>query len=195
MREPGRRNAKIATAAAGLAVLAGTALLSAQAGRPVRTFPQFVGTWVLDEAASTGRLEIAPRIARSLTIATTPETITVAKRLRLHPLDRVTDSPPPEVYRLDGTETSARDERTGVALERRYRFTLVADMLALTIKETRGGAFTLVTDAYSVEGDVLTLHRQLSSVTAEGRILVMQEPANNFRHTFVYRRVRNTPAP
>jgi hypothetical protein len=65
-------------------------------------------------------------------------------------------------------------------------------MLALSIKEPRpggGSAFTLVTDAYAVDGDVLTMHRQLTSVTSAGQILVMQDPANNNRQTFVYRRV------
>jgi len=28
----------------------------------------------------------------------------------------------------------------------------------------------------------------LSSVTPDGHILVMQVPANNFRHTYIYRR-------
>src|SRR5687767_15292149 len=69
----------------------------AQAQRPPRTFPQFVGTWVLDEAASTGRLNITPRIPLTMTIATTPEYITVTKRLRLGPSDRTSASPTPEV--------------------------------------------------------------------------------------------------
>ena len=161
--------------------------------RPTRTFPQFVGTWLLDEAASTGQLAITPRIPSSMTIETTPNDITVTKRLRLGPRDRGSATPPPEVYRLDGTETRAVDERTGVALDRLFRFTLVADMLALTIKEPRpggGAAFTQVTDAYAVDGDVLTMHRQLVSVNGAGQIYVMQEPTNNNRHTFVYRRTR-----
>lgn len=178
--------------AAVVALTAFPALIGAQGEpRPTRTFPQFVGSWVLDEAVSTGRLEIAPRIPRMLTIETTPEEITVTKRPRLQPRDRASDSPPAEVYRLDGTETRLTDARTGVALERTHRFTLVADTLALTVKEARqgsGGGFTLVTDAYSVEGELLTMHRQLSSVNASGQIYVMQEPTNNFRHTFVYRR-------
>jgi hypothetical protein len=69
----------------------------------------------------------------------------------------------------------------------------VADMLALTIKEARTGltsGFTLVTDAYAVDGDVLTVHRQLVSVAPGGTIHTMQEPTNNFRHTYVYRRVK-----
>jgi hypothetical protein len=170
-------------------------VVSGQTEPPPRTFPQFVGTWILDEAASTGRLNITPRIALSMTIATTPEQIAVTKRPRLGPSDRSSASPPAEVYRLDGIETWQSDERTGVLLDRSYRFTLVADMLALTVKDgpRGGGRFTMVTDAYSVDGDVLTVHRQLTSVSASGRIATMQEPTNNFRHTFIYRRAPTTP--
>ena len=155
-----------------------------------RTFPQFAGTWVLDEAASTGQLNITPRIAERLTIEIAPQTITVTKRLRLRPTDRLPATPPPEVYRLDGTETPIVDERTSATLDRSYRFTLVADMLALTIKEGRAGVsnFTMVTDALEVQGDVLTVHRQLVSVSPDRAINTMSVPANNFRHTFVYRR-------
>lgn len=159
--------------------------------RPTRTFPQFVGSWALDEAANTGRLTITPRLALTMTITTTANEITVSKRLRLAANDRLSDSPPPEVYRLDGTETVARDVRTGVTLDRGYRFTLVADMLALTVKERMSnahGPFTLVTDAYAVDGNVLTVHRQLASVNDAGQIYVMQDPANNSRHTYIYRR-------
>ena len=46
----------------------------------------------------------------------------------------------------------------------------------------------MATDAYSVNGDVLTVHRQLTSVNGNGEIWVMQEPTNNFRQTYVYRR-------
>ena len=38
------------------------AAAQAQNERPVRTFPEFFGTWVLDESASTGALLITPRI-------------------------------------------------------------------------------------------------------------------------------------
>ena len=159
----------------------------------MRTFPQFVGTWALDEAASTGRLNTTPRIALQLTIDTTPETITVTKRPRLGPNDRGPVTPPPEVYRFDGSETRLTDGRTSAVLDVSYRFTLAADMLVLTIKEGRPNVttgFTLVTDAYAVDGDVLTVHRQLVSVAPGGTIYVMQDPANNSRHTFVYRRVQ-----
>jgi hypothetical protein len=163
---------------------------AAQTERPVRLFPQFVGTWVLDEAASTGPLLMTPRVPLTLAIATTPTELTVTRRLRLHPNDRIPDTPPAEVYRLDGSETRATDARTGVTFDRTLRFTLVADMLALTVREApRNGrrAFTQVTDALEIDGDILRLHRQLTSVTEEGAILVMQVPANNSRHTFVYR--------
>ena len=157
-----------------------------------RTFPQFVGTWVLDEAASTGQLRLTPRIALTMTITTTPEHITVTRRMRLLPGNPSSESPPPEVYRLDGSETPVIDARTGARLSRSYRFTLVADMMALTVKEGRrgDGSFELVTDAYSVDGDVLILHRQLVVVTPPGYIATMGNPANNFRHTFIYRRQR-----
>jgi hypothetical protein len=161
----------------------------AQAAGPSRTFPEFVGTWVLDEAASTGRLGIAPRIPVRLTFGTTSDAFTVTKEPRLHASDRVAGAPAPEIYRLDGSETARADERTGVTLDISHRFTLVADMLALTIKERgAGGGHTAVTDAYTVAGDVLTLHRQLTSVTASGQLRLMQDPVNNLRHTFVYRR-------
>jgi hypothetical protein len=168
----------------------------AQTDKPLmRTFPEFVGTWVLDEAASTGQLRITPRIPLRMTIETTPETIVVTKRPRLGPTDRSSATPPPEVYRLDGTETRLVDGN--VRLDISHRFTLVADMLALTVKESRTGwnnGHTAVTDAYSVSGDVLTLHRQLTSVTAAGEIRVMQHPPNNFRHTYIYRRETRTAA-
>ena len=164
----------------------------AQTQAPPRTFEPFRGTWLLDEAESTGRLNIAPRIPVEVTIATTPETVTVTKRLRLLPGDRASATPPPEVFRLDGTETQQRDPSTGVLLDVTHRFSLVADMLALTIRQLRGGTdrgFTQVTDAYAVDRDVLTMYRQLSSVSAAGTIRTMAEPSNNYRHTYVYRRV------
>jgi hypothetical protein len=86
----------------------------------------------------------------------------------------------------DGTPTF----RSEWAIEHRYTFMLVADALALTVKSSRLGhpSFTQVTDAYSLADDVLTVHRQLTSINPEGQILAMQEPTNNFRHIFVYRR-------
>ena len=174
-----------------LAAVVAAGGLHAQDRQPPRTFSQFAGTWALDEAASTGRLNMTPRIPLRLTIATARDAIMLTKQPRLRAGDRVPESPPPETYRLDGTETRAVDAATGVMLDRSYRFTLVADMLALTIKEGRHGdtgPFTLVTDAYAVDGDVLTLHRQLSSISPSRTVYTMAEPTNNFRHTFVYRR-------
>ena len=167
---------------------------TAQADGTARTFPEFVGIWVLDETASTGRLEIAPRIPLRMTIATTPDTITLTKQPRLRPGDRASATPPPEIYRVDGSETRPVDDRTGVTLDRSYRFTFVADMLAFTVREGNGNGSTGVTDAYAVTDDVLTLHRQLTSVTRSGQIRVMQDPVNNYRHTYVYRRERQGAA-
>ena len=155
-------------------------------GRPVRTFPQFAGSWVLDEAASTGPLQMAPRVARTLTLVTSPTAITVTKELILGPSDTIAPTSV-EVYRFDGKPTV----REQGSLTWSYTFTLVADALALSRKDeatNRPGAFTMATDAYSVDGNVLTVHRQLTSVTEDGTILVMQEPRNNSRHTYVYRR-------
>ena len=170
-----------------------SAQIESAAERPVRLFPQFVGTWVLDEGASSGQLMMAPRVPLTLTISTSATELTVARRLRLHPNDRISDTPPPEVYRLDGSETWIKDARTGVTISRSLRFTFVADMLALTIREAppngRRG-FTQFTDALAVDGDVLTLYRQLTSMNDAGAIYVMQEPANNFKHTFIYRRAK-----
>ena len=175
-----------------------------QTERQVRTFPEFVGTWSLDRAASTGR--ITQGTAVRLTIATTPTEITVTKVLDLPPEQPgregkrlATNNPAPEVYRIDGTPTI----RERGQYELSYTFLLVADALALTEKThnwvRRGDplmsdreAFTMVTDAYSVNGDVLTVHRQLTSVNGNGEIWVMQGPTGNFRQTYVYRR---SPAP
>ena len=175
-----------------LVSLLGVALATAAGAqspeKPVRTFSEFVGTWLLDEAATTGPLIITPRIPLRMTIATTPTQISVTKRLRLDPRDRGSDSPPTEVYRFDGTETKGTDVTMGAG-EAWRRFTLVADMLALTTRQGgSGGAFTMHTDALAVEGDVLTLHRQLTSVNGAGQIWVMQHQPNNFKHTYVYRR-------
>ncbi len=148
--------------------------------RPVRTFAHFAGMWTLDEAASTGRPTLAPL---KITIETTAAEIKVTKEHGPRYAQRL---PPPEIYRLDGAETVGGDFR----LRAVRRFTLVADMLALTTKNERAGqkAFTLQTEAYAVDGDVLTLHVQLVSVNGSGHVLLMQEPTNNFKHTFIYRR-------
>ena len=170
--------------------------------RPVRTFPQFVGTWTLDREATTGRTSGATPV--SLTIATTATEITVTKVLDLPPETPgregkrlATNNPAPEVYLLNGAPTVLQRGQ----YEYSYTFMLVADMLALTEKTvnwvrrddklmSERDAFTMTTDAYSVDGDVLTVHRQLTSVNGSGQILEMSTPAGNFRFTYVYRRVR-----
>jgi hypothetical protein len=183
---------------AGVLMLA--ASVQAQDNARFRTFPEFVGTWILDEAASTGRMRMAPLPPRTVTIATITTEVTITSTIELPPETpgregkrTATETPPPEVYRFDGTPTV----RYVGLYEYTNTFSLVADALALTTKTSnwvrRGdplmsnrNAFTAVTDAYSVEGDVLTLHRQLTSVNGEGQLAVMQ--TNNSRHTYVYRR-------
>jgi len=171
--------------------------------RPARTFPEFVGTWVLDKVASTGRMTGAPLPAVTLTIETTTTDITVTRVLDLPPprydgsRRMATNNPPPEVYRFNGSPTYDRDYAWGPQLE--LTFALVADSLALTVKRIGSiadlkqfdtGPFTAVTDAITVNGDVLTLHRQLTSVTPKGELASMA--TNNLRHTYIYRRA---PAP
>ncbi|HEY3043144.1 MAG TPA: hypothetical protein VGJ39_03915 [Vicinamibacterales bacterium] len=130
----------------------------------------------MDEAAGTGRIVGLP-VARTLIIATTPVEISLVK-----------DAKDPEVYRVDGTETTLKDPRTGAVLDRRYRFTLVADMLALTSRLTRGTFTNIITDAYKVAGDVLTVERQLSVLSQPpGNLVTLSDPRNN-RQTLVYRR-------
>ena len=154
--------------------------------QPPREFPEFRGTWIRDDTAGSGRIG-GLTVARTLVIATTPTEISVAK-----------DAGIPEIYRFDGTETQIRDPRTGAPLDRRYSFLLVADMLALTTRWTRppslgdirnATTIEIITDACRVNGDVLTVERQLSVVRQPpGSIATMQNPGNN-RQTIVYRRV------
>ena len=180
-------------------VLAGAALVTfasletmfaQSAQRTPRTFPQFVGTWVLDEQASTGTLTMAPRIARTLTISTTPEVLTLTERLRLRPGDNINELQIRAV-RFDGTP-AVRDRDSHV-YEYQDTFLLVADMIVVSTRSARSrdaGVFDLATDAFSVDGDVLTLHRQLSHIDPPGHIATMGFEPNNFKHTFVYRRMR-----
>ena len=160
--------------------------------RPAREFPEFRGSWMLDQNAGKGH--VALPLARTLLIETTSTEISLVK-----------DSEPAEVYRLDGSETSVRRGVLG-------SLTLVADAVALTTRNfrccSRGYAFTnVITDAYSVSGDTLTLERQLSVVVqpaetkeglremgligaivhGPGRLATFEEPANS-RQTIVYRR-------
>jgi hypothetical protein len=184
----------------GLAMLAGAlvafASLDASAQRlanPPRTFPQFAGTWVLDEQASTGTLTMAPRIPRTLTITATPEALTLTEHLRLRPGDNISELQVRTV-RFDGTP-AVRD-RDSTAYEYQDMFLLVADMLVVSTKSTRRrdrSIFDLATDAFSVDGDVLTMHRQLSHVEPPGHIATMGFAPNNFKHTYIYRRSSSQP--
>jgi len=158
----------------------------AQAGnRPAREFPEFRGTWLLDQSAGKGHIGGLP-VSRTLLIETTPTQVSLVK-----------DSSAAEVYRLDGSETNVRGDVRGT-------LTLVADALALTTRNLRccqrGYAFTnVITDAYFVSGDTLTVERQLSVVVqpadtkdgqvqrGSGRIATLEEPTKN-RQTIVYRR-------
>ena len=147
----------------------------------VRDFFEFRGTWNLDEAASNGHIA-GLRVANQIVITTTPTEFTVVK-----------DGGEPEVYRMDGTETQLIDPRTGVGIDRFYRFTLVAGAVALTQRAIRGGGpadrrSNIITDAYSVAGATMTVARQLSvMVTPPGHVLVMSDAPNN-QQTMVYRR-------
>ena len=186
-----------------LAVLAGAALVAvaslegASAQRPPntpRTFPQFAGTWVLDEQASTGTLGMAPRIPRTLTITATPEVLALTERLRLRPGDNISELQVRAV-RFDGTP--AIRDRDSQAYEYQDTFLLVADMLVVSTKSIRRrdrNVFDLATDAFSVEGGVLTMHRQLSHVEPPGHIATMGFAPNNFKHTYVYRRATAEPS-
>lgn len=156
-------------------------------GLPPRTFPDFVGTWLIDDAASTGELRMP--VAHTLTITTTRESIHVIKLMRWPPLppEREGSRRPfeTEVYRFDGTETSLADGSRGT-------FLLVADALVLTTRRgdpARGDNIGVVTDAYSVTGDLLTLRRQISTILLPaGHIATMTGAAANVHHTYVYRR-------
>jgi len=153
--------------------------------RPAREFTAFRGTWTLDESAGRGNIS-GPTVAHTLVIGTTPTELRLTK-----------DGADPEVYRFDGEDTGEYDTHRGLAL--------VADTLATTtrrIRRNRGYAITtLVTDAYAVNGDVLTVERQLSVLVApltlkDGRVtdaagaghFVELENPNNNRQTLVYRR-------
>jgi hypothetical protein len=155
--------------------------------RPAREFTAFRGTWRIDESLGHGHIGGLP-IAKTLVIATSPEELHLTK-----------DDADPEIYRLDGVETAADDTAHSVML--------VADALAVTTRRTRrqrGYAFTnIVTDAYTVSGDLLTVQRQLSVVVAAlklrdgqvtdqsgaGHVAELEDPSSN-RQTLVYRRGR-----
>lgn len=152
---------------------------------PPRLFPGFEGTWLLDEQASTGRMSATP--GSIVTIAITPTEISLTRTRKLpeqrsNPPD---ETPIRQVFRLDGTEGDA-DIGTW---RQRGRFLLVSDALVFTTSDVpRTDGFNIVTDAYSLEGDVLIARRQLVAIRAPGYIATMQEPSNNHPHVFVYRR-------
>jgi hypothetical protein len=161
--------------------------------RQFNDFFEYRGRWTLDEKASVGlpsspegipaeamRYLAALNVPRELVIATTETEFSVAK-----------DGGEPEVYKIDGSETQERDPQTGVGLDRFYRFTQVADSVALTRRLRTGtpvepGA-ELITDAYSVAGAVLTVERLRSHVFPPGSVAVLKEPGSH-RMTLVYRR-------
>jgi len=82
----------------------------------------------------------------------------------------------------------AKDVKTGATLNIRYSFTLVAGMVALTSKRTRGDFTNIVRDAYAASGDALTIERQLSVLADPQRSLVTLSDERNNRQTLVYRR-------
>jgi len=180
----------VATAPSALA-LAAQGLPIPITRRQFNDFFEYRGRWTLDEKASVGipsppegieamRFLAALNAPRELVIATTETEFSVAK-----------DGGEPEVYRIDGTETQERDPRTGVGIDRFYRFTQVADSVALTRRLRTGtpvepGA-ELITDAYSVAGAVLTVERLRSHVFPPGSVAVLKEPGSH-RMTLVYRR-------
>jgi hypothetical protein len=147
----------------------------------VRDFFEFRGTWDLDQAAGNGRIAGLP-VAKQIVITTTPTEFTVVK-----------DGGTPEIYRMDGTETQQVDPRTGISIDRFFRFTLVAGAVALTSRVIRGGSpperrSTITTDAYSVAGPMMTVERQLSvMVMPPGHVLEMSDASSN-QQTLVYRR-------
>jgi len=97
---------------------------------------------------------------------------------------------PREFTELRGTWILDESARTGATLDRRFSFSLVAGMLALTSKRTRGSLTNIITDAYAVRGEVLTVERQLSVLMQPpGSLMTLSDERNN-RQTLVYRRTR-----
>jgi hypothetical protein len=82
-------------------------------------------------------LWVSPSCTRRV-ITTTPFEISLIK-----------DAKVAETYRSDGSEAVAKDVGTAAGLDRRYSFTLVAGMAALTSKRTRGAFTNIITDAYA----------------------------------------------
>ena len=108
------------------------ALLAAQTSKPPFEISAYEGTWTLDETATQGLIGNGGRsgglidrigfpAARTLVVTASSIEISVGK-----------DGRQPELYRFDGIDRPARDERTGAYLRTSHRFMLVAGMLALT---------------------------------------------------------------
>jgi len=80
----------------------------------------------------------------------------------------------------------------GVAMDLRYRSTLVAEMLALTSTRVRRSAdrtyANIITDAYPVDGAALIVERQLSVLVEPPGGLATLSDARNNRQTIIYRR-------
>ena len=199
-RRPGRlRLVLLCAVLAALQPVAAVAVGDGQAGAPParpspapRTFPEFAGSWELDEQASTGRITATPGATVTFAISATEVTLTRTRKLpeqRSNPPD---GTPVRQVFRLDGSETAVREGPR----ELRGRCLRVADALVFVTSESpRDGGFNLVTDAYTVDGDVLTARRQLVAIRAPGYIATMQEPSNNHPHTFIYRRAAAPRSP
>jgi hypothetical protein len=160
------------------------AVLLAQAEiRPALEFQPLRGSWTLDVTAGRGHIA-GLSVARTLTIATTATELVLTR-----------DSSASEAYRLDGAETASFDTHR-IAMP-------VADALALTtrrIRRQRGYAFTnVITDAYSVGGDVLTIDVVVQALASPdsrtegnygpGHLVQLEDPGNE-RQTIVYRRQR-----
>jgi hypothetical protein len=170
--------------------LLGGSFTSAQDSYEPRQFSDFRGTWALDEKATEGLRQSTGRtgqatpydalgfpVARKLVVATTSTEISVTK-----------DSGLAEVYRFDGSETQVRDPRTNAPLRPTYRFTLVAGLLALTVKTPKDRTTEIITDAYSMpEWSVLKVERQLNIVAPEGFLLTLSR-LRPFPQAMLYRR-------
>jgi hypothetical protein len=138
-------------------------------------FQEFAGSWTLDESASRGRIAGIPA-AKTLIIAPTAETIRVGS----NPISLLN-------YPVDGREVKLSGDRS-------IRFTFGAGKLILTSTRTRSIRLAnVITDIYAVEGDVLTVERQVTVVSTpdEGAGHIVTPASGtleSLRQTNVYRR-------
>jgi hypothetical protein len=134
---------------------------------------------VLDPAAPNSHIRANAPVPHTLNIVTSPTDVVVMK-----------DSAAGTVFRFDNAQ---QELPTGAVASFSYLFTLVGDMLALTEtrSSTRDGrrSTNIATEAYEVNGDVLTVERQLSVLVEPPGHLVAFEDPGNYRQTFVYRKV------